>query len=132
MKVEKAYDHARGVLKYLSWYLKGWPVKSQQVKESVDEVKLRHKDHCTGLIRYQKFSKAGFIKQLLLHTPPFGMPMIRHYGLYATSCNEERVVAAEIVGYGGSAVVHKAQVTSDSDIKLSEIGSFVAVIVPKL
>lgn len=95
VKVEKGYDHARGVVKYLSRYLRGGPIKSQQVKEGEDEISLRHKDHRSGLMRYRKFSKTGFVKQLLLHTPPFGMSMIRHYGLYATSCKKEREKAAE-------------------------------------
>lgn len=93
VKVEKGYEHARGIVKYLSRYLKGGPIKSKQVREEREEVKLRHKDHRTGLTRNQKYSKSGFVKQLLIHTPPFGMPMIRHYGLYATSCKKDRELA---------------------------------------
>ena len=93
VRVEDTYSHADGVIKYLSRYLKGGPIRSHQVRSDAQGVKLRYKDHRTGERRWQKFSKQGFISQLLIHTPPGGMPMIRHYGLYASGCVNELEMA---------------------------------------
>ena len=95
VKVEKGYSHGRGIMKYLSRYLKGGPIKRSQVKVDLAVVKLRYKDHRSGLMKYQKFSKPGFIKQLLVHIPPTAMPMIRHYGLYAAASKVKRERAAK-------------------------------------
>lgn len=93
VRVEESYSHGKGLVKYLSRYLKGGPIRSHQVKLSGEGVKLRYKDHRTGLIRWQPFSKKKFVSQLLIHTPPSSMPMIRHYGLYASGCAKNREVA---------------------------------------
>jgi hypothetical protein len=93
VRVEESYTHGEGIVKYLSRYLKGGPIRSHQVKQSHNGVRLRYKDHRTGLIRWQPFSKEKFVSQLLIHTPPSGMPMIRHYGLYASGCTKAREVA---------------------------------------
>lgn len=95
VKVEPGYLHGRGVVKYLSRYLKGGPIRSRQVKASTDGVSLRYKDHRSGLIRRQSFSAGRFVRQLLAHAPPTGMASIRHYGLYASGCKAEREKAAE-------------------------------------
>ncbi|OED44947.1 hypothetical protein AB833_00450 [Chromatiales bacterium (ex Bugula neritina AB1)] len=93
VRVEESYSHGEGIVKYLSRYLKGRPIRSHQVKQSEEGVKLRYKDHRTGLIRWQPFSKEKFVSQLLIHTPPTSMAMIRHYGLYASGCAKDREVA---------------------------------------
>lgn len=95
VKVEDKYLHARGVVKYLSRYLKGGPIRSNQVKRGSEGISLRYKDHRTGLLRRQRFTAGRFIAQLLTHAPPHGMPVIRHYGLYASGCKEKREKAAE-------------------------------------
>jgi hypothetical protein len=89
VRVEESYPHAEGVIKYLSRYLKGGAIRSHQIRNHTDEIKLRFKDHRTGTSRWRRFSKTGFISQLLIHTPPSGMAMIRHYGLYASGCRKE-------------------------------------------
>ena len=97
VKVEPGYLHGRGVVKYLSRYLKGGPIRSRQVKRNSDGVRLRYKDHRSGLLRYQRFTTSRFIQQLLCHAPPLGMPVIRHYGLYASGCKESRDKMAEML-----------------------------------
>jgi len=93
VRVEESYTHGEGIVKYLSRYLKGGPIRSHQVRRSDNGVRLRYKDHRTGLIRWQPFSKEKFVSQLLIHTPPSNMAMIRHYGLYASGCAKAREVA---------------------------------------
>ena len=95
VKVERGYRHGRGVVKYLSRYLKGGPIRSRQVKIASNGVKLRYKDHRSGLVRHQSFTGERFIRQLLSHVPPHGMPVIRHYGLYASGCKQQREELAE-------------------------------------
>lgn len=90
VRVEESYTHGEGIIKYLSRYLKGGPVKSRQVKHEGSEVRLRYKDHRTGLTRWKRFSGEKFVSQLLVHTPPSNMAVIRHYGLYASGCVKER------------------------------------------
>ena len=93
VRVEESYSHCEGVVKYLSRYLKGGPIRSHQVKCGEDDVRLRYKDHRTGLHRWRHFSKEKFVSQLLIHTPPSRMAMIRHYGLYASGCSKDREAA---------------------------------------
>lgn len=95
VKVEPGYLHGRGVVKYLSRYLKGGPIRSRQVKVTSDGVSLRYMDHRSGLFRRQTFTAGRFVRQLLTHVPPHGQPVIRHYGLYASASREKREIAAE-------------------------------------
>ena len=100
LKVEKGSCQGSGLTKYLSRYLKGGPISPNQVKSDGGSVKLRYKDHRTGLIRRHRFSNSGFMKQLLTHIPPRSMPMIRHHGLYAGSNKELRDQAAQLLPTG--------------------------------
>lgn len=93
VRVEDSYSHGGGVVKYLSRYLKGGPIRSHQVKNGEDGVRLRYKDHRTGLHRWRHFNKENFVSQLLIHTPPNRMAMIRHYGLYASGCAKDLELA---------------------------------------
>lgn len=95
LRVEKAHPKGKGLVKYLSRYLKGGPISPSQVKSNGGAVIQRYKDHRTGLTRRHRFSKRGFVKQLLVHIPPKSMPMIRHYGLYSGSKQKERQDASE-------------------------------------
>ena len=118
VKVESGYRHGRGVVKYLSRYLKGGPIRSRQVKETPGGVSLRYKDHRTGLYRRQEFRSERFIRQLLTHVPPQGQPVIRYYGLYASGCKTQRDLVARklpksnipfcIEGYLESIGIHRA------------------------
>lgn len=90
VRVEGSYTHGEGIVKYLSRYLKGGPIRSRQVKDCGAEVRLRYKDHRTGLTRWQPFAREKFVSQLLIHTPPSNMAMIRHYGLYASGAVKDR------------------------------------------
>jgi len=93
VRVEGSYTHGEGIVKYLSRYLKGGPIRSRQVRDCGNEVRLRYKDHRSGLTRWQPFAREKFVSQLLIHTTPSNMAMIRHYGLYASGCAKAREVA---------------------------------------
>ena len=82
----KRYDHARGVAKYLSRYVKSGPFKNSQIC-SVDNqrVAFRYKSHTTGRVEKLSLSVDDFIKRLMEHVPLPGKPSVRYCGLYTST-----------------------------------------------
>ena len=84
MHLAGCYPHGRGVLTYLARYLRGGPLKEQQIV-SVREGKVtfRYTDHRDGKQKTMRLSLAKFIARLAEHVPEPGFHMVRYAGLYA-------------------------------------------------
>jgi hypothetical protein len=79
----KPYRHGRGVVTYLSRYVKTGPFKNRQLR-TVDEqsVTFAYQSHQTRRHACQKFSITDFLFRLCDHIPQHGKFSLRHYGLY--------------------------------------------------
>ena len=95
----KRYDHARGVAKYLSRYVKSGPLKNQQIKTaSTEEVTFQYQSHQTKKREKLTLSTEQFIKRLIQHIPLPGKPTVRYSGLYHSAAREKLNKARQVLG----------------------------------
>lgn len=93
------YDHADGVAKYLSRYVKSGPLKNSQIIAVTDtHVSFRYKSHETKRMEVLKLTVDAFIQRLLMHVPVPGKPTVRYSGLYHGSARKKLNQAREALG----------------------------------
>lgn len=79
----KPYRHGRGVVTYLSRYVRSGPIKNQQITRVDDQgITFVYRNHRTSRQARQVLTPARFILRLCDHVPQRGKPTIRYYGLY--------------------------------------------------
>ena len=91
VRIEERYEHGKGVMLYLSRYLKGGPLNPKQLtyqgKQGFSLCYLDHRDHRKKQLN---LSVHELLKRLLTHVPPVGVHTVRHYGLYSTRCKARK------------------------------------------
>lgn len=94
VRIEEKYSHGKGVMLYLSRYLKGGPLNPRQISR-VDHqsVEFRYLDHRDKRKKNLRLSLAEFTQRLLTHVPHVGMHTLRYYGLYAPAAKRRRLLA---------------------------------------
>lgn len=99
VKIEDKYAHGKGVMVYLSRYMRGGPVHPKQlVQIDDDQIGMRYKDHRDKRIKLLNLKPDEFIRRLLLHVPEQGQHMVRHYGLYGGAAKAKRNACREQIG----------------------------------
>ena len=99
VRIEEQYAHGKGVLVYLSRYLKGGPIRASQiVRCENDQISFRYKDHRDKRIKVLSIEPMEFVRRVLLHVPEQGQHMVRHYGLYAGAARAKRALCREHLG----------------------------------
>jgi len=94
VRLERRYDHARGLAIYLARYVRGGPVRDCQVSRTRQGVRLAYRDHRHttpgGGPRSSTahFSPEEFFRRYLQHVPEARRQVVRAYGLYAARCGE--------------------------------------------
>jgi len=79
----KPYRHGRGVLSYLSRYVRSGPIGNRQLRYAdADRVVFEYHNHRTAKRSRQRLTPSQFILRLCDHIPQWGKPTIRQYGLY--------------------------------------------------
>ena len=84
VEIMEPYEHGQGVINYLARYVKGGPINNSQLNEAQDKIILKYQSHRTRQQEHQRFSRNGFITQLLIHVPDKGKRTLRFYGLYTS------------------------------------------------
>jgi len=105
VRIEPKYAHGRGVMLYLSRYLRGGPIDPRQIERcDAERISFRYKDHRDSRTKLLTLKPAEFIRRLMMHVPEAGQHVVRHYGLYAGAarrrrerCRAQRGGRAEIV-----------------------------------
>ncbi|TAA39176.1 IS91 family transposase [Corallincola spongiicola] len=78
------YDHASGVAKYLARYIKGGPLRNQQLRHvSQTHVTFSYQSHRSGKGEVSCLPVATFISRWLAHAPQHGKSSVRYLGLYS-------------------------------------------------
>jgi len=99
VRIEEKYAHGRGILLYLSRYMRGGPVNPKQlVQVNNEQIGMRFKDHRDKRIKLLKIKPLEFIRRILLHVPEPGQHMVRHYGLYGGAAKVKRNRCREQIG----------------------------------
>lgn len=99
VRIEDQYAHGRGVLIYLSRYLRGGPINPKQIVRSDSKcIGFLYKDHRDGRRKQLNLKPVEFLRRLMLHVPETGQHMVRHYGLYASAAKQRRNQCRETIG----------------------------------
>jgi len=86
VRIEERYEHGKGVMLYLSRYLKGGPVTPEQIGYGgKNGLTLRYLDHRDKRIKQLNINSKELLKRILEHVTPVGLHTVRHYGIYAAS-----------------------------------------------
>lgn len=104
------YDHARGVAKYLSRYVKGGPLRRDQLtRAGPEKVTLNYHSHSSGKREALTLNIDDFIQRWLQHVPLPGKPTVRYGGLYSSACRQALNIARE--KHGQRAVTEREVLT---------------------
>ena len=91
VRLQERYEHGRGVMLYLSRYVKGGAIKNPQIlNASEQQVTFRYKDHHDQKHKALPLSRKDFIERVLWHVPEPGQHIVRQYGLYAHKGRDKR------------------------------------------
>lgn len=98
--LRERYAHGQGVMTYLARYLKGGALSNHQlVAVDAQQIAFRYVPHASAGRRVgsttMQLNPAQFIARYLQHTPLPGVPVVRHYGLYATTHSTALAVARQ-------------------------------------
>ena len=84
VRVQPPYRHGRGVLRYLSRYVRRGPFSpSQLLSFDGTWVRFLYLDHDDGRLKPMSLEVGDFVDRLTQHVPEPGFHMIRHAGLWA-------------------------------------------------
>lgn len=99
VRVEEQYSHGKGVMLYLSKYLKGGPIHPSQIGRCDDQgISFVYKDHRDQRHKALTLTPMEFIDRLLAHVPEPGIHTVRHYGLYGSAARDKRNICREKLG----------------------------------
>ena len=99
VRIQEQYAHGRGVMLYLSRYLKGGPFNPNQILYCDSKrMVFRYPDHRDRKIKALSLRMPEFIRRLLWHVPVPGLHVVRHYGLYASQCRAQRNICRAALG----------------------------------
>ncbi|MFC1665146.1 transposase [Pseudomonadota bacterium] len=77
------YDYSEGVLKYLSRYVRGGPLKSRQLTFKDERVHFQYQPHYQKGPKQTPFVGEKLVGRYLQHLPVPRQHSVRYYGLYA-------------------------------------------------
>lgn len=99
VRIQPPYAHGKGVLSYLSRYVKGGPLSNRRLTSAnEDHVDFRYTDHRDGKTKTLSLDTSHFLDRLLDHIPEPRQHVIRHYGLYGHQANKKRQQARACLG----------------------------------
>jgi hypothetical protein len=99
VRLQERYAHGRGVMLYLSRYVKGGPISDRQIlSANRHQVSFSYKDHRDGKKKRMVLSAEYFMERVLWHAPEPGQHTIRHYGLYGHHARAKRAECRRAIG----------------------------------
>ena len=91
VRLQERYAHGRGVMLYLSRYVKGGPISERRLLSADDKTTcFGYTDHTDGKPKVMRLSTDQFLQRVLWHVPVAGQHTIRQYGLYAHQARPKR------------------------------------------
>jgi len=99
VRIQPPYTHGRGVVKYLSRYVKGGPIGDHRLISSDEKmICFSYKDHNDGMKKIQTLSTTEFINRVLEHVAEPYQHTIRYGGLYGLQARNKRNLCREQLG----------------------------------
>jgi hypothetical protein len=88
--IRDRYDHGKGVLIYLSRYVRGGAMSDRRITSVTDEgVTFTSRNRDRSASDPMTLPVDQFLRRYLLHVPAPHTKIVRYYGLYATTATEE-------------------------------------------
>lgn len=95
--IRERYDHGRGILIYLSRYIRGGAISNRRIISHTEEgVIFRHRT--SGGRDTMTLPAAQFIQRYFLHIPAPHTKVVRYYGLYATTAKDQLSLCRSSLG----------------------------------
>jgi hypothetical protein len=98
VRIQERYEHGKGVMLYLARYMKGGPIKPEQIIRCTNKIEFLYKDHRDQKVKLMALRRDEFMRRILWHVPAVGVHVVRHYGLYASRSQEKRDRCREEIG----------------------------------
>jgi hypothetical protein len=83
VNLRERYEHGTGVATYLARYVRGGPLRDNQLSINNHRINLRYLSHQTHRTEHISFSIEQFLQRFLQHVPDKGSQVVRGFGLYA-------------------------------------------------
>jgi hypothetical protein len=120
--IRERYPHGRGVVRYLSRYLRGGPLAERRLlTASAEHVTFWYTDNTEqdaqgrGPRKTLTLSAAEFLTRLLTHVPPPGLQVVRSFGLSATAARRTLASCLAQLGAEEAPGAEPAAAATDSD-----------------
>ena len=98
VRIQEKYEHGKGVVLYLARYIKGGPIKPEQIISCGNKIVFLYKDHRDQKVKSLSLNRDEFMRRILWHVPEPGIHVVRHYGLYASKNQNKRKGCREEIG----------------------------------
>lgn len=99
VRLQERYPHGRGVMLYLSRYVKGGPISNRRLLSAdASWTRYGYKDTADGKHKVMRLSTEQFMARVLWHVPVDGQHTVRQYGLYAHRAGPKRAVCRAQLG----------------------------------
>jgi len=90
VRIQPAYHHPRGLIKYLAFYLRRGPISERRIRAySRQSVRMLYKRPDEHRQRQFTLRPIEFITRILVHVPPKGLRVVRSYGLFHHRCRAQ-------------------------------------------
>jgi hypothetical protein len=118
--IRERYSHGRGVVRYLSRYLRGGPLAERRLlTANAEQVTFWYTDNQDldtqgrGTRKTLPLSAEEFLSRLLTHVPPPGLQVVRSFGLFATSARPALATCRAQLGAGEEPAAAPAAAATD-------------------
>lgn len=101
VRLQERYAHGRGVMLYLSRYVKGGAISNDRITHVTPKtVTFQYKDHRDNAHKTLTLKRNHFMERVLWHVPETGQHAVRHYGLYSHRSRTKRNLCRPLLGQG--------------------------------
>ena len=101
VRLQERYTHGRGVMLYLSRYVKGGALSNDRIDQvTQNRVTFRYKDHHDNTHKTLTLKRSHFMERVLWHVPESGQHTVRHCGLYSHRSRAKRNLCRPLLGQG--------------------------------
>lgn len=110
VQIEPAYEHPRGVIRYLGAYLRRGPIGESRIKQyDRRDVTIAYKRSAEHSQATFTLAAPEFVRRFLVHVPPKGQRVVRHFGLFhhrqraRLEQARQQITPAPVAGVAGAA-----------------------------
>lgn len=90
VRIQPAYRHPRGLIKYLAFYLRRGPISERRIRSYTRQgLRILYKRPDEHRQHQFRLSPQEFIARALVHVPPKGLRVVRSYGLFHHRCRPQ-------------------------------------------